>query len=98
MRKYLMLALAALTMALAAPLTASAAPVAQGEGLRAAVERILNTEGVRHRRWHCRRGSGYCGPRRYYVYPRYRYRYYYYPRYRYYRYAPRYRYYRYYRW
>lgn len=96
MRKFVLMALAGLALALAAPITASAAPVTNGEAIRAAADGIAPTEDVRHRRWHCRWRSGYCGRARpyYYAYPRYRYRYY--RPYRYY-YAPRYRY-RYYHW
>jgi hypothetical protein len=89
------MALAGLALALAAPLSVSAAPAVSGEAIRAAAEGVSTTETVA---WHCRRRSVWCAGRpyrRYYVYPRYRYRYYYRP-YRYY-YYPRYRY-RYYRW
>jgi hypothetical protein len=98
MRKFLLMTLVGFALATAEPGTASAAPAIQGEAIKLAADRIDATENVRHRRWHCRYRSGYCGRRYWYVYPRYRYRYYY-PRrsYRYRYYSPR-RYYRRYRW
>jgi hypothetical protein len=94
MRKFLLMALAGLALALAAPVTASAAPTMNGEAIRTAADGVSTTETVA---WHCRRRSVWCAGRpyyRYHVYPRYRYRYY--RPYRSYYYAPRYRYYRYY--
>ena len=81
MRKFLLIALAGLGLTFAVPAAVSAAPVTQGEAIRIALDGVGPVENVRHRWWHCRWRSGYCG-RRYY--PRYRYRYVY-PR-RYYRY------------
>jgi hypothetical protein len=76
MRKFLLMALTGLALAAGMPLTASAAPVPQGEGIRIAVDAIAPIEEVRHRWWHCRWRSGRCGYRyHYYHYPRYRYRY-----------------------
>lgn len=95
MRKLLLMVLAAVTLAMAAPITASTAPAVQGEALKTAIDRVDTATQV----WHGGRHYRYrYYPRRYYryryAYPRRYYRRYYYPR-RYY--APR-RYYRYYRW
>jgi hypothetical protein len=98
MRKFLLIALAGLGLIWAAPATVSAAPVIQGEAIRIAVDGIAPVETVRHRWWHCRWRSGYCGRRYYRVYPRYRYRYVYPRRYYRYRYGYPRRYYRRYRW
>ena len=60
MRKFLMMSAAGLALALAAPLTASAAPVLQGGLIQAALDAIDNTAATA---WHCRRWSGWCGRR-----------------------------------
>ena len=66
MRKYLMLAIAALGLALSAPAMSSAAPVLGGNALQAAAEGISPIEEVHRRRWRHRHGvRRYWAPRRY---------------------------------
>ena len=65
MRKFVLMALAALGLALAAPGMSSAAPLVGGNALQAAAEGISPTEEVRHRRWHRRYAvRRYWAPRR----------------------------------
>jgi hypothetical protein len=83
MRKFMLMALAALGLALMVPASASAAPVLHGNALKVAIDGVSTTESTA---WHCRSWSRWCGSRRYYryhyVYPRYRYRHRYYRRHR----------------
>lgn len=58
MRKLLVMTAAGLALALVAPLAASAAPVVQGEVIKAAADSIGTVDEVRHRRWHRRLMSG----------------------------------------
>jgi hypothetical protein len=70
MRKFLMIALAAVGLALASPVTASAAPVISGAAINQAVDTMSP---VVDAAWHCRRWSGWCrgGPHyRHYWHPR----------------------------
>lgn len=70
MRKFILMALAALGLAIAAPSTGSAAPAISHEALQAAIDATSNVETVAH----CRRTS-YYGCRYYrvrYYRPRYR--------------------------
>jgi hypothetical protein len=57
MRKSLLIAAAGLTLALAAPVTASAAPAIPADAIRAALQGISPVESTA---WHCRRWSGWC--------------------------------------
>lgn len=57
MRKYLLIALAALGLAVAVPMTASATPVVDGMALKSVVDGVDTTTDVA---WHCRRWSGWC--------------------------------------
>jgi hypothetical protein len=57
MRKSLMIAAASLALAVAVPMTASAAPAIPADAIRAAVEGISPVESTA---WHCRRWSGWC--------------------------------------
>jgi hypothetical protein len=61
MRKFVMLALAGSAFALAAPVTASAAPVLGGGVMQQIIDSVDNTSAVA---WHCRRWSGWCRGRR----------------------------------
>ncbi len=73
MRKFLLMGFAALGLALAVPLAASAAPVMQGEALGIAADSVTP---VLDTAWHCRRWSGWCrgrpAVRRYYRWRRWR--------------------------
>jgi hypothetical protein len=77
MRKFLLAALAALGLALAAPSTASAMPLVTGDAIKAAADSIgTPAEAVRHRYWHRswaprRTFRRYYAPRRYYYRRRY---------------------------
>jgi hypothetical protein len=57
MSKYLLIALAALGLALAVPMTSSAAPISNGAALKSVVDSVDPTTEVA---WHCRRWSGWC--------------------------------------
>lgn len=63
MRKFLLMALAALGLALALPVTASAAPVAPGAAINLAVDAMSSLTDVA---WHCLHWSGWCRGRPYY--------------------------------
>ena len=68
MRRFVLMALAALGLAFAAPAMSSAAPVVGGNALQAAAEGISPIEEVHRRRWHHRHGvRRYWAPRRYYA-------------------------------
>jgi hypothetical protein len=58
MRKTLLIATAGLALAFAAPLSASAAPVAQGGVLKLIADHVSGAQTVA---WHCRWRSGWCG-------------------------------------
>jgi hypothetical protein len=57
MRKFLLMAFAALGLALASPHAASAAPITQGAAINLAVDAVSPAMDVA---WHCRRWSGWC--------------------------------------
>jgi hypothetical protein len=59
MRRFAFVALAGLALMLAVPAASSAAPLAQGEAMKAATEQVGNVEEVRHRRRHVRWRSGW---------------------------------------
>lgn len=63
MRKFLLMAFAALGLALASPVTASAAPITQGPAINLAVDTMSP---VVDAVWHCRRWSGWCRGHPYY--------------------------------
>ena len=52
MRRILLMSAAGLALALIAPLTASAAPVVQGQAIKATADSVSTVGEVRHRRWH----------------------------------------------
>ena len=54
MKKYILMALTAAAIGLAAPQFASATPLSLGSGLASAADGISTTEVVHHRRWHRR--------------------------------------------
>ena len=54
MKKFILMALAGIAIALAAPQFASATPLSLGSGLATAADGVSTTEEVRHRRWHRR--------------------------------------------
>ena len=55
MKKFILMALTGMAIALAAPQFASATPLSLGGGLATAADNVSVTQEVRHRRWH-RRG------------------------------------------
>ena len=66
MRKFALMALAALGLVFAAPAMSSAAPIVGGIALQDAAEGISPTQEVWHRRWHRPyRVRRYWAPRRY---------------------------------
>lgn len=64
MRKFILMALAAAGIALAAPEFASATPIAFGGGLGTAVDNVSHVAQARHRGWHRWHRHRHCVHRR----------------------------------